>query len=144
MFADYDVTFDMSLAPVPILGNKAISVSVPIAWYLNTDATEEEQGLAKDFLEWLYTTDKGKSYLMDKFNFIPVVEGMENTNLDPINQAVSEAVISGNTIPWVMSDWPAGIVTTDLSPITKEFFTTDMSGIDLVDKLNDAFVAAAK
>ena len=81
---------------------------------------------------------------MDKFNFIPVVNGMENTNLDPINQAVSEAVMSGNTSPWVMSDWPAGIVTTDLSPITKEFFTTEMTGAELVDKLNDAFVAAAK
>ena len=52
--------------------------------------------------------------------------------------------MSGNTSPWVMSDWPAGIVTTDLSPITKEFFTTEMTGAELVDKLNDAFVAAAK
>ncbi|MBO4809266.1 MAG: extracellular solute-binding protein [Lachnospiraceae bacterium] len=144
MFADYNVDFDMSLAPVPVTGNKKISVSVPIAWYVNTDATEEEQKLAKDFLEWLYTSETGKTYMMDKFNFIPVVDGMKNNNLDPINQAVSEAVISGNTIPWVMSNWPAGIVTTDLAPITKEFFTTDMSGIELVDKLNDAFVAAAK
>ena len=144
MFADYNVAFDMSLAPVPVVGNKKISVSVPIAWYVNTDATEEEQKLAKDFLEWLYTSETGKTYMMDKFNFIPVVDGMKNNNLDPINQAVSEAVISGNTIPWVMSNWPAGIVTTDLAPITKEFFTTDMSGIELVDKLNDAFVAAAK
>ena len=144
MFADYNVDFDMSLAPVPVVGNKKISVSVPIAWYVNTDATEEEQKLAKDFLEWLYTSETGKTYMMDKFNFIPVVDGMKNNNLDPINQAVSEAVISGNTIPWVMSNWPAGIVTTDLAPITKEFFTTDMSGIELVDKLNDAFVAAAK
>ena len=142
MFTDYDVTFDMSLAPVPVEGNKKLSVSVPIAWYVNTDASEEDQKLAKDFLEWLYTSETGKSYMMDKFNFIPVVEGMENNNLDPINQAVSEAVISGNTIPWVMSDWPEGIVTTDLSPITKEFFTTDMTGAELVDKLNDAFVAA--
>ena len=144
MFADYDIDFDMSLAGVPIQGNKAISVSVPIAWYLNADASEDEQALAKDFLEWLYTSDTGISYLMNNFNFIPVVEGMENTNLDPINQAVSDAVISGNTIPWVMSDWPAGIVTTDLSPITKEFFTTDMSGIEFVNQLNDAFVAAAQ
>ena len=142
MFADYDITFDMSLAPVPVEGNQKLSVSVPIAWYVNTDASEEDQKLAKDFLEWLYTSETGKSYMMDKFNFIPVVEGMENNNLDPINQAVSEAVISGNTIPWVMSDWPAGIVTTDLSPITKEFFTTEMTGAELVDKLNDAFVAA--
>lgn len=144
MFADYDVAFDMSLAPVPVKGNKAISVSVPAAWYINVDATEDEQALAKEFLEWLYTSETGIGYLMNTFNFIPVVEGMENTNLDQINQAVSAAVISGNTIPWVMSNWPAGIVSTDLAPITKEFFTTDMTGIELIDKLNDAFVSAAQ
>jgi len=144
MFADYDVAFEMSLAGVPIQGNKALSVSVPIAWYLNVDASADEQALAKDFLEWLYTSETGISYLMNNFNFIPVVDGMENSNLDPINQAVSEAVISGNTIPWVMSNWPAGIVTTDLAPITKEFFTSDMTGEDLVNKLNDAFVSASK
>ncbi|MBP5198951.1 MAG: carbohydrate ABC transporter substrate-binding protein [Lachnospiraceae bacterium] len=143
MFADYDVTFDMGITAVPIQGNNKISVSVPIAWYLNADASEKEQKLAKDFLEWLYTSKTGVDYLMNKFNFIPVVDGMENTNLDPVNTSVSNAVISGNTIPWVMSDWPAGIVSTDLAPITKEFFTSDMTGTELLDKLNDAFVAAA-
>ncbi|MBO7357461.1 MAG: extracellular solute-binding protein [Lachnospiraceae bacterium] len=144
MFTDYDINFDMAIAPVPVLGNKKISVSVPIAWYVNLDATDAERQLAKDFLEWLYTSETGISYLMNNFNFIPVVDGMENTNLDPINQSVSAAVISGNTIPWVMSNWPAGIVSTDLAPITSEFFTSDMSGTDLLNKLNDAFVAAAK
>ncbi len=142
MFADFDVTFDMGIAAVPVAGNNKISVSVPAAWYINTDKSDEEKALAKDFLNWLYTSTTGKFYLTEEFGFIPTVAGMTSDNLDPISQSVSDAVVAGNTIPWVMSSWPAGIVTTDLSPIAKEFFTTDMSADDFLNKLNDAFVAA--
>lgn len=144
MFADYDVDFDMGITAVPIGGNEKLSVSVPIAWYLNTDASEDEKALAKEFLEWLYTSETGKDYMMNKFGFIPVVEGMTSDSLDAVSQSVADAVASGNTIPWVMSDWPAGIVTTDLSPIAKDFFTSDMSAEEFLNQLNDAFVSAAQ
>ena len=143
MFADYDVDFNMGLAAVPVSGNTKLSVSVPAAWYINTDAAEEEKAAAKAFLEWLYTSETGQDYLMNKFGFVPVVEGMESENLDPISTSVANAAAEGNTIPWSLSNWPAGI-STSLAPIVSDFFVSDMSGTDLVNKLNDAFVAAAK
>ena len=144
MLSGYNVDFDMGIAAVPIRGNKKLSVSVPTAWYVNMDAPDDEKALAKDFLEWMYTSKTGESYLMDKFKFIPVVEGMSSESLDPVSQSIADAVASGNTIPWVMSDWPAGIVTTDLAPLAKEFFTTKMSGKKFLNRLNDAFVSAAQ
>ncbi len=144
MLAGYNVDFDMGIAAVPIRGNSKLSVSVPTAWYVNMDAPDDEKALAKDFLEWMYTSKTGETYLMDKFKFIPVVEGMASESLDPVSQSIADAVASGNTIPWVMSDWPAGIVTTDLAPLAKEFFTTKMSGKKFLNKLNDAFVSAAQ
>lgn len=141
MFKDYDVDFDMGIAPVPINGNKKVAVSVPAAWYINVDASDGEKSMAKDFLEWLYTSDKGKDYLMNQFGFVPVVDGMTSDKLDPLSKSISEA--SKDSIPWVMSNWPAGIITTSLSPITQEFFTNpSMTGEELIDKLNDAFVNA--
>ena len=141
MFKDYDVDFDMGIAPVPINGNKKVAVSVPTAWYINVDASDEEKSMAKEFLEWLYTSDKGKDYLMNQFGFVPVVDGMTSDKLDPLSKSISEA--SKDSIPWVMSNWPAGIITTSLSPITQEFFTNpSMTGEELIDKLNDAFVNA--
>ena len=141
MFKDYDVDFDMGIAPVPINGNKKVAVSVPAAWYINVDASDEEKSMAKEFLEWLYTSDKGKDYLMNQFGFVPVVDGMTSDKLDPLSKSISEA--SKDSIPWVMSNWPAGIITTSLSPITQEFFTNpSMTGEELIDKLNDAFVNA--
>ena len=141
MFKDYDVDFDMGIAPVPIKGNKKVAVSVPAAWYINVDASDEEKTMAKEFLEWLYTSDKGTDYLMNQFGFVPVVDGMTSDKLDPLSKSISEA--SKDSIPWVMSNWPAGIITTSLSPITQEFFTNpSMTGEELIDKLNEAFVNA--
>lgn len=144
MLAGYGADFDMGITAVPIQGNSKLSVSVPTAWYVNMDAPDDEKALAKEFLEWMYTSQTGTDYLLNKFKFIPVVEGMASDTLDPVSQSVADAVASGNTIPWVMSDWPAGIVTTDLAPLAKEFFTTKMSGKKLLNTLNDAFVSAAQ
>ena len=143
MFADYDVDFEMGIAPLPLLGNSKVAVSVPAAWYINTDAAEAEKNSAKKFLEWLYTSETGKNYLMAEFGFVPVVEGMTSETLDPISASVAEAAAMGETIPWNMANWPAGI-SSSLAPIVMEFYVSDMSGEDLVNKLNDAFVEAAK
>lgn len=141
MFADYDVKFDMGIAALPLCGNKKVAVSVPAAWYINTDAKEEEKKAAKAFLEWLYTSETGKNYLMAEFGFVPVVEGMTSDTLDPISKSVAAAAAKGDTIPWSMANWPAGI-SSSLAPIVMQFYVSDMSGEELVNQLNDAFVAA--
>lgn len=141
MFADYDVDFNMAVAALPICGNNKVAVSVPAAWYVNVDATDAEKASAKKFLEWLYTSETGADYLMNKFGFLPVVEGMTSDSLDPLSQSVADAAAAGNTIGWSLSNWPAGIDSA-LAPIVSEFFVSEMTGEELVNSLNDAFVAA--
>ena len=142
MFADYDIDFDMGLAPLPISGNDKIAVSVPAAWYVNSQASDAEQQAGKDFLEWLYTTESGQDYLMNKFGFIPVVEGMKNENLDPISQQIADYAAEGKTISWPMNLWPSGIVDVYLVPVAEQFFTSDMSCEELLAALDDAWAQA--
>ncbi len=142
MFTDYDVTFDMGMMGLPIAGNDKIAVSVPTAWYVNSQASIEEQNAGKDFINWLYTSETGTKYLMSEFGFIPVVEGMKNDNLDVLSQEVARYTEEGKTITWPMNEWPAGIVDVYLVPIAEEFFTTDMSEEDFLLKLENAFVEA--
>lgn len=145
MFADYDVNFEMGMMPLPILGNDKIAVSVPTCWYVNSQATDAEIQAGKDFIEWLYTSETGKKYLMEEFGFIPVVANMKNEKLDPLSQAVAEYTNGGKTIPWPMNSyWPAGIVDVYLVPVAQEFFTTNMTGTELLQALNEAFVEAGK
>ena len=144
MFADYEMDFEMGLAPLPLAGNDKLAVSVPTAWYVNSQATPEEQKAGKEFLEWLYTSETGTDYLMNKFGFIPVVDGMENENMDVLSQDVSKYIADGKTITWPMNEWPAGSVDVYLVPVAQEFFTTDMTPEDFLAKLDEAWVQASK
>lgn len=144
LFSSYDMDFDIGVMALPLNGNKSIAVGVPSVWCVNTDAADNEKALAKDFLNWLYGSETGSYYLMEKFGFIPVVSGMESENLDPLSQQIAQAVAEGNIIPWTFNEeWPAGIVTTYLVQVAQEFFTSDMSTDEFLNALNEAFVTAA-
>lgn len=145
VIAGFSPTFEMGMMGLPVDGNTKICVGVPSVWAVNGDASAEEQQLGKDFLNWMYTSETGISYMMDKFGFIPVVDGMESKNADPLSTAVAQAISKGDILPWTFnSQWPAGIIDTELAPITQEFFTTDMSEADYLTKINDAFVTMAQ
>ena len=119
-------------------------MGIPSYWFVNADASEEEQQLGKDFLNWLYTSETGTDYLMNKFGFLPVVDGMTSEKLDPISASVADAIASGNIVDWTFNtEWPASVIMNDLVPVAEEFFTTDMTEADFLTALNDAFVTAA-
>ncbi len=145
MFADYDIDFEMGMMPFPLSGNDKIAVSVPSCWYVNSQAPDAEIQAGKDFLNWLYASETGEKYLLKEFGFLPVVSTMENADLDPLSKSVAEYTAAGKTIPWPMNSyWPAGIVDVYLLPVAQQFFTTEMTGTELLTNLNDAFVQAAK
>ena len=144
MFSSYDIDFEMGMVGLPVGGSTAIAVGIPSYWFVNADASEEEQQLGKDFLDWLYTSETGTDYLMNKFGFLPVVDGMTSEKLDPISASVADAIASGNIVDWTFNtEWPASVIMNDLVPVAEEFFTTDMTEADFLTALNDAFVTAA-
>ncbi|MGB4659079.1 MAG: extracellular solute-binding protein [Mobilitalea sp.] len=145
MFADYDMSFDIGMMPLPISGNDKLAVSVPAAWYVNSQASAEEIQAGKDFINWLYTSEIGQKYLTEEFGFIPVLTTMTSDSIDPLSQSVAEYVAAGKTIGWPMNSyWPAGIVDVYLVPVAEEFFTTDMTGEEFLTALSEAFVTAGK
>lgn len=144
MFTDYNVEFEMGMMSLPIMGNDKIAVSVPTAWFVNSQASEAEIKAGKEFLEWLYTSKTGVKYLMEEFGFIPVLTTMESPKLDPLSQEVARLTAEGKTISWPMTIWPAGIVDVHLVPIAEEFFTTDMTGEEFIAALDEAWIQANK
>jgi ABC-type sugar transport system, periplasmic component len=144
MFADYEMDFEMGMHPLPIGGSDKLAVSVPAAWYVNSQASEEEKQAGKEFLEWLYTSETGQTYLMDEFGFIPVVEGMENKNLDALSLEVQRYAEAGNTTVWATNYYPAGIVDVYLTPIAEQFFTSEMTEQELLEAIQVAFAEAGK
>ena len=139
--SQFETDFDMGITGLPINGNSKICVGVPSVWAVNADASEEEQQLAKDFLEWLYTSETGVDYMMNKFGFLPVLSSMKSDNMDPLSAAVAEAIAAGDTLPWTFNtEWPAGIIDTELAPITEQFFTSEMTEAEYLEAINAAFL----
>lgn len=145
MFADYTVDFDMAMTGLPIDGNSAIPVGVPSYWCVNADASDADQKLGKDFIDWMYTSETGLGYLSD-FGFLPIVDGMKSDNLDPLSAAIGDAIAANNILPWTFNtEWPANIIDNYLAPLAQKFFTdTSMTEEDYLKQLTDAFVTAAK
>ena len=142
MFKDYNVSFDMGLQPVPLMGNQKLSVSVPYYWVVNSQVSEAKQKSAIQFLDWLYTSEKGMDYIINQFGFVPAVSNIPTDTLDPLSQDVAQAAGEGNTLVWTFHDWPMNIVDTDFAPLAEEFFTTpSMSGIDLVNAIDTAYLS---
>lgn len=144
MFSSYDIDFEMGMVGLPVGGSTLSRWAIPSYWFVNADASEEEQQLGKDFLDWLYTSETGTDYLMNKFGFLPVVDGMTSEKLDPISASVADA--SPAATSWTGPSTPSGpasVIMNDLVPVAEEFFTTDMTEADFLTALNDAFVTAA-
>ncbi|MCT4606901.1 MAG: ABC transporter substrate-binding protein [Marinisporobacter sp.] len=108
---DEKVANNLDILPMPIEGAKedCIPVGVPMHWGVNKDSKAEVKAAAKDFLNWLYTSDTGKDYIVNKFYFIPPLKGYENIEpKDPLGKAVKRYAEAGKTTPWVFMGYPTG------------------------------------
>lgn len=144
MLADYD-DINIGMAPLPIAGNDKLEVGIPAGWVINNKASQEQIKAANAFLEWLYTSETGKSTILNDFGFIPAVTTIEPTGLDPLSQEVFDATQSGNIIPRALNYFPQGIIINDLAPLASEFFLDpSMTPDQFLDKLRDVWAKAAK
>jgi len=145
MFKDYDINFKMSMQPLPLLDNQKLSVSVPYYWVVNSQTTNEAQANSIKFLDWLYTSEVGMDYIVNKFGFVPAVSNISIDKLDPLSASVATAARTGNTLDWTFGLWPMNIIDTDFAPLCQKFFTTPyMSGIDLVNEIDKAYQSRLK
>jgi len=144
MLADYD-EIQIGMAPLPIAGNDKLAVDIPAGWVINKTASEEQIAAANAFLNWLYTSETGKNTIVNDFGFIPAVNTIEPTGLDPLSQEVFEATQSGNTIPWALNHFPQGIIINDLAPLTSEFFlNSSMTPEQFLQKIEEVWAKAAR
>ncbi len=77
-------------------------------WVVNKDSAVKEE--AKDFLEWLVTSERGQYYLTEVFGFVPGLTTMTVTEeiVGPLSAAVSEAVADGRALGWEWPKYPNG------------------------------------
>ncbi|WP_067143127.1 ABC transporter substrate-binding protein [Oceanivirga salmonicida] len=108
---DAKLAENIGMIPIPaegVIENK-LAVGVPMFWAVNKDADDASKEAAKDFLNWMYSSEVGKDYVINKFKFIPAYMGYENEKIvDPLSQVVYNYSKDGNTLNWVFMGYPSG------------------------------------
>lgn len=103
------VSFQYGMIPYPTGGNTKLAVDVSNAWHVNKYASDVQQKAAKDFIDWISTSEKGQSYCADTFKFIPALKGMKAPS-GALAQDIASYVNKDQIIPWVYNtDFPSGI-----------------------------------
>lgn len=118
---DKDVAKNLDMLPISTKGGKgdSIALGVPMYWGINSKVSKEQQAAAKDFLNWLYTSDEGKDIVVNKFFFIPPFKGYEKYSAkDSLGLAVERYIKENKTLSWVFmgypTDWGMNVVGKDI------------------------------
>ncbi|MCM3585330.1 ABC transporter substrate-binding protein [Mesobacillus maritimus] len=106
---DEEVAQNIGILPIPVEGYEgSIPVGVSSYWAVNGQADEAEVKAAKDFLDWMYTSDTGKEAVLTSFKFIPAYEGYDTEKIaDPLSKDVYRYSSEGKTIGWIFAGYPS-------------------------------------
>jgi len=102
---------EVGFLPIPINNNATFSdrlpVGVPFYWVVNNQSSVQQEAL--DFLNWMVTSDFGRSYIGERFGYIPAFYDMEPGFTGGLSQDIQKYAGENKTIPWNFSTWPAGM-----------------------------------
>lgn len=131
----------IGVAPMPINEDAALNdkifVGVPNNWVINKDSKVKAE--AKEFLNWMVSSDVGMRYMTKEFKFIPAFTNItaDPKDLGDIAVAVMDYNKAGKVLPWVWARLPDGT--------TQEFgasMQAYIAGKLNKDQLLDAFQAS--
>ncbi|MFT8322163.1 MAG: ABC transporter substrate-binding protein [Bacillus sp. (in: firmicutes)] len=107
---------NMEVGYIPMLLNddkeKAdkLMVDVPTNWVVYKGAPDADKKAALDFLNWVVTSDTGKTALVKDFKYIPAFKTIEASaeDIGPLGAALQEYSKNGKTYSWQFMKYPDG------------------------------------
>ncbi|HZJ78724.1 MAG TPA: ABC transporter substrate-binding protein [Clostridia bacterium] len=92
-------------------GNQGLCIGTENFLCINSKATEDELKAADEFLYWLYSSEKGKSFVTNALGFITPFSTFDDNEkpTDPLAQEVIKWVEKGGvaTVPWNFTVFPS-------------------------------------
>lgn len=137
-FADNGI----GLLPIPVEGYKedAIPVGIPMYWGVNSNKDKNTIAEAKNFLDWLYTSDEGKEVVLNDFKFIPAYEGYDASKIsDPLSKEIYKYAQDGKTIGWTFMGYPTGWGQEKLGVEIQKYLSQKASWEDVVKTTQQAW-----
>ncbi|MBU3092646.1 ABC transporter substrate-binding protein [Clostridium sp. CM028] len=146
---DPELSKNIGILPMPLDGVKegCIQVGVPMYWAINSSKDDGAKKAAADFLNWLYTSDRGKEMIIKDFKFIPAFKGYDGEKLQPtdaLGKEVLRYVNEGKTIPWVFMGYPTAWGMEKFGTDVQKYIAGTITWDKLVDNMKTTWSAARK
>lgn len=103
---------NIGFLPIPINddpNNDALVVSTPNYWVVNKQTTPAKKKEAKKFLNWMVSSEQGKTFMTEEFKFIPAFKNIEADNLGPLADEIIHYYNEGKTLQSNWFDFPVGV-----------------------------------
>lgn len=105
---------NLGVLPMPISDDAAkndnLYVGVPNNWVINNNSKVKAE--AKEFLNWLATSDIGKQYTVEQFKFIPAFKSIEVKDPAILGDIANDIIAyskEGKTKSWNWFKYPEGV-----------------------------------
>jgi len=137
----------IGILPVPVEGFEGkIPAGVPMYWAVNSEKDEEVVEASKDFLDWMYTSETGKTAVLEDFKFVPAYEGYDTSKIsDPLSQTIYEYASEGNTIAgWVFQGAPTGWSEQVLGAAMQKYLSGDVTWEVMITEAQEKWEAERK
>ncbi|WP_101772573.1 ABC transporter substrate-binding protein [Peptostreptococcus faecalis] len=144
---DSELAKNIGMIPIPVEGvsEGKLPVGVPMYWGVNKDKDDATKKAAKEFLEWMYTSDQGKEYVLNEFKFIPAYKGYDSSKIqDPLSKVVYEYSKAGNTSDWIFMGYPSGWGQNTLGADIQKYVSGQSSWEDIIKNAQQAWEQARK
>ena len=135
----------MGLLPFPVEGWKedCVPVGVPQYWCVNKTKDAATINAAKDFLDWMYTSDEGKKACIHDFKFIPAYKNYDVSGLDDdVSKTIYKYISANKTIPWVFYGYPTDWGQNKLGAAIQKYASNNISWSAMVTELEQSWADA--
>ncbi|MCZ2258516.1 ABC transporter substrate-binding protein [Sporosarcina sp. G11-34] len=137
----------IGILPIPVEGFEgSIPAGVPMYWAVNSEKDEKVVQASKDFLDWMYTSETGKTAVLEDFKFVPAYEGYDTSKIsDPLSETIYEYASEGNTIAgWVFQGAPTGWSEQVLGAAMQKYLSGEVTWEVMISEAQEKWEAERK
>lgn len=136
MIDDVSPDMNVGIMPMPINNdsemNDKIYASVSTYWCVNKESKSKEA--AKEFLNWLVSSETGQRYITEEFGFIPGLKNITPSaeQVGEIGAEIQEYSNAGKAAGWEFQKYPDG-VTTEFGNGVQMYYAGELDKDGLLD-----------
>lgn len=115
---------------------------------INKNASEQDRQASLDFLDWLFSSKKGKDYVTSKLGFLTPFDTFDDNELpnDPLAREVVRYMRSDEytTVPWIFTSFPSDVFKTEVGSALLDYVQGNRSYDEVKKTIIDTWKSESK